>query len=175
MSQDLYAPSLLEPSLANHFRVTFFFKNLAGYLSFPISLVVDAAFQNISGLSRELGVDPLSEGGENCRNNYLATKVRHGSLVLERGVMTVTPMAAQFEHMMRNGTPVYCNVFIHLITTNRLRPDLRGEQRVAANWGISNALPVSWKTDTFDASSSKVLINTIELRYQEMFWLGVKV
>lgn len=166
MPQDLYAPSLLEPSLANNFRVTFFFKNLAGYMTFPFSLFVDAAFQNISGLSRELGVEPLSEGGENCRNSYLATKVSHGSLILERGVMTVTPMAAQFEHMMRGGTPVYCNVFIHLLN-DMLVP--------VANWGISNALPVSWKTDTFDASSSKVLINTIELRYQEMFWLGAKV
>lgn len=166
MSQDLYAPSLLEPSLANHFRVTFFFKNLAGHITFPISFFVDAAFQNISGLSRELGVDPLSQGGENCRNNYLATKVKHGSLVLERGVMSATPVASQFEHIMRGGDPVYCNVFIHLLNDRQLP---------VANWGISNALPVRWQTGDFDASSSKVLINTIELRYQEMFWLGVRV
>lgn len=113
-----------------------------------------------------MGVTPLQEGGENCRNNYLATKVNHGPLILERGVMTVTPMAAQFERMMRGGNPVYCNVFIHL---------LNDKQIPVANWGISNALPVSWKTGDFDASSTRVLINTIELRYQEMFWLGAKV
>lgn len=166
MPQDLYAPSLLEPSLANHFRVTFFFKNVAGYATLPLSLFMDAAFQNISGLSRELSVKLQNEGGENSRNHYLATKISHGSLTLERGVMTVTPMAAQFEHMMRGGAPVYCNVFIHLLN-DMLIP--------VANWGISNALPVRWQTGDFDARSSKVLINTIELRYQEMFWLGAKV
>lgn len=167
MIQDQYSPHLLlEPSMAHHFRVTFYFKNLGGYITFLYSAAVDAAFQNISGLSRVMGVDPISQGGENSRNNYVTTKVSHGSLIMERGVMTVTPMAAQFEHMMRNATPVYCNVFIHLLNDMSIP---------VANWGISNALPVRWQTGDFDASSSKVLINTIEFRYQEMFWLGAKV
>lgn len=166
MAKDIYAPSLLEPSLANRFRVTFWIKSKLGYVTSPLSFVLDAAFQRISGLSRTLGVETQSEGGENARNNYLATKISHGSLVLERGVMAVTPLATQFEHMMRGGTPVYCNVFIHL---------LNDAQVPVANWGISNALPVSWKTGDFDAGSSQVLINSIELRYQEMFWLGVRV
>lgn len=166
MQQDIYAPLRLQPSLANHFRVTFWIKNKAGYATAPQSFVLDAAFQRISGLSRELGVEQQSSGGENLRNNYLATKITHGSLLLERGVMSVTPLSMQFEHMMRGGEPFYCNVFIHLLNDMNIP---------VANWGISNALPVSWKTGDFNASDSKVLINSIELRYQEMFWLGVRV
>ncbi len=35
-------------------------------------------------------------------------------------------------------------------------------------WTISNALPVSWRMGDLDAASNTVLINTLELRYQDM-------
>ncbi|WP_455872284.1 phage tail protein [Serratia proteamaculans] len=160
MQQDRYAPSIFEPSLSNHFIVTFWFQSII-----PIPSPLDFAFQQISGLSRELGVTSHSEGGENLRNNYLADKVSHGSLVLKRGVMAVTPLTGIFERTMRGGKLTYCDVVISLL--NDLSVPV-------ANWSLSNALPVRWQTDDFDASSSKVLINTLELRYQEMFWLGVR-
>ncbi|WP_080416990.1 phage tail protein [Burkholderia ubonensis] len=154
---NLYASNILEPSPSHLFIACFVFHGIPSPLDF--------AFQRISGLSRELNVTPRSEGGENIRNSYLADKIHHGSLVLERGVMTATPLMGIFEHIMRGGELIYADVVILLLGAHSLP---------VASWTLSNALPVRWQTGDFDASTSKVLINTLELRYQEMFWLGVK-
>ncbi|KWI32626.1 phage tail protein [Burkholderia ubonensis] len=155
--QNVYAPNIFEPSPSHLFVASFLFQGIPSPLDF--------AFQRISGLSRELNVTSHSEGGENVRNNYLADKIDHGSLVLERGVMTVTPLTGIFEHIMRGGELIYADVVILLLGAYSLP---------VASWTLSNALPVRWQTGDFDASTSKVLINTLELRYQEMFGLGVK-
>ncbi|RAY96045.1 phage tail protein [Enterobacter cloacae] len=154
---DLYSPDVFKPSVSHRFITTFLFEGVPSPL--------DIAFNRISGLSRELNVSQYSEGGENLRNNYLAGKINHGSLILERGMMTVTPLTAIFENIMRGGTLIYADVVILLLGEHSLP---------VASWTLSNALPVRWQTGDFDASTSKVLINTLELRYQEMFWLGVK-
>lgn len=153
----LFQSKLFEPTTSHRFIASFIFQGVPSTLDF--------AFQKISGLSRELDVSPYSEGGENLRNTYLAGKVNHGSLVLERGVMTVTPLTGIFENIMRGGKLIYADVIILLLGENSLP---------VASWTLSNALPVRWSTGDFDAMTSKVLINKLELRYQEMFWLGVK-
>ncbi|MCQ4054439.1 phage tail protein [Aeromonas sp. SG16] len=153
----LHPSKIFEPSLSHHFLTSFIFQGLPSPLDF--------AFQKINGLTREVSVTPCSEGGENIRNNYLAEKIRHGSLILERGVMTLTPLTGVFESIMRGGKLVYADVIIILLGENSLP---------VASWTLSNALPVSWSTGDFDALTSKVLINRLELRYQDLFWLGSK-
>lgn len=152
-----YASRVFEPSLSHRFLTSFIFRGIPSPL--------DISFQKITGLSRELVVTPYSEGGENIRNNYLAEKINHSSLVLERGVMTVTPLTNIFEDIMRGGKLIYADVIIILL----------GERSLpVASWTLSNALPVNWSSGDLDATTSKVLINRLELRYQEMFWLGAK-
>ncbi|KTL60627.1 phage tail protein [Photorhabdus laumondii subsp. laumondii] len=126
---------------------------------------LDIAFQRISGLSRELQTSQHSQGGENARNTWLAEKIQHGSLVLERGVMTVTPLTLTFDRVLRGEKAVYADVVIILLNEHSVP---------VASWTLSNALPVHWSTGDFDANSNTVLVNTLELRYQDMRWLGVK-
>lgn len=152
-----YAPNIFEPTPSHRFIASFIFNGAVSPL--------DIAFQNIAGLSRELNVSNYGEGGENTRANYLAEKLSHGSLILERGVMAITPLTSIFENIMRGGELVYADVVILLIGTNSMP---------VTSWTLSNALPVRWSTGDLDARSSKVLVNTLELRYQEMFWMGIK-
>lgn len=153
----LYPYKVFEPSLSHRFLTSFIFQGVPSPLDF--------SFHKINGLTRELSVTSYSEGGENIRNNFLANKIQHGSLTLERGVMTVTPLTGVFESIMRGGELIYADVIIILL----------GEKGLpVASWTLSNALPVSWSTGEFDAMTSKVLINRMELRYQDMFWLGAK-
>jgi phage tail-like protein len=42
------------------------------------------------------------------------------------------------------------------------------------SWTVSRALPVKWHMGDLDANSNAILINTLELNYSEMHWLGVK-
>lgn len=153
-------PAFYEPSVSHRFSVTFWFGRL------PVPSIVDASFQRISGLSRELGVTAYSEGGENLRNRYFANKIQHGSLILERGVMALTPLSMMFNAQLTNGSVTYVNGVISVFDHNAVP---------MSNWLINSALPVRWQTSDLDANSSSVLINTMELRYQEMIPLGVKL
>lgn len=149
--------SLFEPIPTSRFITTFIF----GGIPSP----VDIAFQRITGLSRELSVVEHSQGGENGRNLYFANKVKHGSLVLERGVMSVTPLTQVFDQVMQGQRMVYADVVILLLNNLGLP---------VCSWAVSNALPVSWKTADLDANATTLLVNTLELRYQDIHWMGIK-
>ncbi|OCQ54021.1 T4-like virus tail tube protein gp19 [Photorhabdus australis subsp. thailandensis] len=149
--------NLYTPSVSHRFIASFLFNNIPSPL--------DIAFQRISGLSRELQTTQHSQGGENARNVWLAEKIQHGSLMLERGVMTITPLTLVFDRVLRGEKAVYADVVIMLLNENALP---------VASWTVSNALPVRWSTSDFDANSNTVLVSSLELRYQDMRWLGVK-
>ncbi|KGM29010.1 phage tail protein [Photorhabdus luminescens] len=149
--------NLSTPSVSHRFIASFLFNNIPSPL--------DIAFQRISGLSRELQTTQHSQGGENARNVWLAEKIQHGNLVLERGVMTVTPLTWVFDRVLRGEKAMYADVVIMLLNEHSIP---------VASWTLSNALPVRWSTGDLDANSNTVLVNTLELRYQDMRWLGVK-
>ncbi|PHM45259.1 phage tail protein [Xenorhabdus mauleonii] len=146
------------PSVSHRFIASFLFNNIPSPL--------DIAFQRISGLSRELQTTQLSQGGENARNTWLAEKIQHGSVLFERGVMTVTPLTWMFDRVLRGEKAVYADVVIMLLNEDSIP---------VASWTLSNALPVRWSTGDLDANNNTVLINSLELRYQDMRWLGVKL
>ncbi|MCC8458077.1 phage tail protein [Photorhabdus aegyptia] len=149
--------NLSTPSVSHRFIASFLFNNIPSPL--------DIAFQRISGLSRELQTTQHSQGGENARNVWLAEKIQHGNLILERGVMTVTPLTWVFDRVLRGEKAVYADVVIMLLNEHSVP---------VASWTLSNALPVRWSTGDLDANSNTVLVNVLELRYQDMRWLGVK-
>jgi phage tail-like protein len=153
-------PAIYQPSLSHRFAATFWF----GRMSVPN--IVDSSFQRISGLTRELNVTSFSEGGENLRNQYFAEKIQHGSLRLERGVMALTPLSIMFNAQLLSGKVMYLDAVITLFDIDDLP---------LSNWLITKALPVRWQSGDLDANSNRVLINTMELRYQEMIPLGIKL
>ncbi|MDE9518071.1 phage tail protein [Xenorhabdus bovienii] len=148
---------LYTPSVSHRFIASFLFNHIPSPL--------DIAFQRISGLSRDLQTTQLSQGGENARNTWVSEKIQHGSVVLERGVMTVTPLTWVFDRVLRGEKAVYADVVIMLLNEHSIP---------VASWTLSNALPIHWSTGDLDANSNTVLINKLELRYQDMFLLGVK-
>ncbi|BEM31257.1 hypothetical protein SME05J_48270 (plasmid) [Serratia marcescens] len=146
------------PAVSHRFLVNFLFNNIPN----PF----DIAFQRVSGLSRTLAVSQHREGGENGRNLWLAEQVEHGSLVLECGVMNASPLTQQFDRVLRRESTLWANVVIML---------LNEQMSPVTTWTLSHALPVRWQIGDLDANSNQVLINMLELRYQDMRMQGVKL
>ena len=67
------------PPAGFHFRVEF---NLDGIKD------SDVRFQEVSGLSAELGVEEVTEGGENRFPHRLPTRAKYSNLTLKRGLLT---------------------------------------------------------------------------------------
>lgn len=147
----------IEYELSHRFLVTFFFWSIPSPL--------DMRFQRVSGLSRELTVSAHREGGENAANLYFPNNVQHGSLLLERGVMSVTPLTFLFDSVLGSGEPIYTDVVIIL---------LGGDGLPVTTWTASRAMPVRWQVGALDANANAFLINSFELRYHDMQLLGLK-
>ncbi|BEN27478.1 MULTISPECIES: phage tail protein [Serratia] len=143
------------PALSHRFLAKFFIKGIPSPM--------DARFARVSGLGRELQILQLREGGDNLGAINLAERVTHGSLVLERGLATVTPLSALFELALGQFACTYLNVVI-LLLDSRSRP--------LCSWTLTDALPVKWNTGDLDATGNTVLIETLELAYHEMHWMG---
>ena len=148
--------NLYEPVVAHRFLATFFID----FLPSP----VDVRFQRISGLNRKMEVTPYREGGNNVGSVNFPERVTHGNLVLERGVMTATPLTLAFQEALHSFRSHYMTAIVMLLNQNNLP---------VCSWTFTNALPVDWRTGDLDANSSNVLINTLELAYSRMHWLGV--
>ncbi len=150
--------SFFNPEVSHRFLVSFFFNRIPSPL--------DIRFQKISGLSRQLETTPHREGGENISNLHLPERITHGPLVLERGVMNLTPLTKVFNDVMGGGFNLRYATVIILLLNHAAAP--------VCSWTLTKALPVKWQTSDLDANSNAVLINTLELAYQDMRWVGVK-
>ncbi|MFP3507270.1 phage tail protein [Burkholderia sp. SIMBA_062] len=145
------------PSLSHRFMATFFVKRVPS--------PVDMRFQRISGLSREMTIASHREGGDNLGSIHFPERVSHGNLMLERGVVPLTPVTALFNHALGEFSSVYMDVVVMLMNARNLP---------VCSWIVTNALPVKWQTSDLDATGNAVLIDTLELAYHEMRWLGVR-
>ena len=68
-------------------------------VSFYFSVVVDGetmGFQEVSGISQELGFEEVTEGGENRFKHRLPTGAKYQNLVLKRGVIIADSMLAKW-------------------------------------------------------------------------------
>lgn len=156
--------SLMQPSVSHRFMASFFFHSTLTRI--PIPGLLEIGFQRISGLERELQFEQHREGGQNFRNQYFTNYVQHGALLLERGVMPLTGFDILFNRPFVTGKPLYASIVITVFD--------QGSWPLT-NWLAVNATPVRWKTSDLDANSNSVLLNTLELRCQEIIPLGVKL
>jgi phage tail-like protein len=116
--------------------------------------LVSGGFVRVKGLSREAKYESYREGGVNDYEHKLITQVTYPVVVLERGLAsedlwTWAQDAADGEVERRT-------VFV------RLR-DEAGEKAWA--WRIEDAIPVKWSSSDIDASSSQVVMESLELAH----------
>lgn len=148
---------IFEPAVAHRFVASLFFERVPS--------PVDVRFQRISGLGRELQISQRFQGGDNVGAIHFPERVTHGNLLLERGVMMVTPLTLAFDQILSEFRGRYLDVVV-LLMNHRNVP--------LCSWTFSDVLPVRWQTGDLDANSNTVLLNVLELTYSQMTWLGTK-
>jgi len=142
---------------AFRFSVTFM---IAGAAPNP----VDVRFQRVSGLSAEIGTTTVREGGQNLYSHRLPDSVEYNNLVLERGMVLASPLNLQNQLTFAAFEFKPSNVIVTL---------LGEDAEPLSAWLFLRAYPTKWATSDLDASSSDVLIDTLELAYSQMLRLSV--
>ena len=144
-----------QPELSHRFGVFFF---AAGILPNPI----DIRFQRVSGLSAEIQLETVNEGGQNLYAHRLPNKTTYNNLVLERGVIATSfdkfpsPLNLEFNAAFSLFKFSPSNVLITLFNED-------GNSTGA--WLFDKAYPVRWSVSDLDAQSNTVAVDTMELAY----------
>lgn len=117
---------------------------------------VDSRFQEVSGLSSELGVESYDEGGENRFSHRFPNRAKHGNLVLKRGLLTNSALSEWCLNAIENFEITPTEVIVAL---------LNEQHDPLAAWQFTNAWPTKWSSDPFTAQDGKLVVESMELSY----------
>ena len=117
----------------------------------------DIRFQEVSGLTRELGVEQVVEGGENRFEHRLPARGTFGNLVLKRGMLTDSAVVDWITDAIEHFDFKPADVLVSLLDE---------EHNPIAAWSFIAAWPVKWSLGAFDANKNEVAVETLELAYR---------
>lgn len=122
-------------------------------------------FTKIAGLGAKYDVLTVKEGGENTFVHSLPGRVSYENLKLTRPVSRDSgKLGAWFTEFQEK-----------LLTASRYEPTTAAitafgpDNMEAGMWSLTGVVPVSYSGPTFEAGSSKILVETLELAHQG-FW-----
>lgn len=140
-------------------------KTYASAFSFDVSFngcieVKDMGWHDVYGLSRELGVEEISEGGENKFTWRLPKPAKYKNLVLKRAVCLDSDgniVREWARKAIEDFVISPCNVIV----------TLKDEQLMPIrSWNIVGAYPVKMETSQLGADKNELAIETLELAFK---------
>jgi phage tail-like protein len=120
----------------------------------------DNSFQEVSGISSEIDLEPVPEGGENRFVHQLPKGVKHPHLELKRGIASMdSPLVAWCQDTFEGD-------FIEAIVTQSVSVYLlNAEQQTLRGWVFENAYPIKWEVEAFNSTKNEVAIEKVTLSY----------
>jgi len=133
---------------AFHFRVEFL--GLDG-------MDIDTRFQSVSGLAVSIETDSIVEGGENRFKHLLPKGTTYTDLVLKRGLVNSSKVIDWCRRTTETLQIEPININVSL---------LNEAHKPVMIWQIKHAWPKKWSVADFNAESSAIVIQTIEIGYR---------
>ncbi|TAJ12203.1 phage tail protein [Marinilabiliaceae bacterium JC017] len=130
-------------------------------VSFPGNAdIEDASFKEVSGISTEMDLESVEEGGENRFTYQLPKRIKHGNLVMKRGMTKTTSKLVKWvKQTLESG-------FSEAFVTKSIQVDLLNPSGEPLHtWLLDNAYPVKWDIQGFDSEKNEIVIETIEFAY----------
>ncbi len=137
------------PPVGFHFKVDF-----VGLIPSDGS---DVRFQEVSGLTSELGVEEVIEGGENRFAHRLPTRAKYANLILKRGLLTDSELIGWCEDAIESFIFNPATVNVTLLNEEH--------QPLSDAFSFVNAWPVKWSVSDFKAQDNSIVVETLELAY----------
>ncbi len=116
--------------------------------------ITSGAFARVKGLAREVRFESYREGGVNEYEHKLITQVSYPVLVLERGLA----LDDLWQWALATADGDVRRRTVHI----RLQDEANQRQWA---WQVAYALPVKWAAGDLDASSSQVVMESLELAH----------
>lgn len=117
----------------------------------------DVRFQEVSGLTAEMGIEEIQEGGENRFTHRLPSRAKYSNLVLKRGMLTDSGLIKWFKDAIENFEFSSSTVLVKLLDQ---------DHEPMVTWNFIKAWPVKWTISDLKATENAIAVETIELAYQ---------
>jgi phage tail-like protein len=128
-----------------------------GRFKFKLDNIDIGMFTEVSGLSVQIDVEELVEGGQNQFVHKLPGRMKWPNLVLKRGYTGDHELYDWAAARTDNGDVIRRQIAITLM-------DQAGNP--VKRWEFTNAWPVKWELSELDASKNEVSIETIEIAHE---------
>ncbi|WP_296382174.1 phage tail protein [Winogradskyella sp.] len=130
-------------------------------LSFPlVSGHIDTSFKEVSGLSLEMEMEEIAEGGENRFKHRVPSGAKYQNLVLKRGITSFdSPLSVWCESTLTG------DLSTAIVTQTVLLSLLNEDGLAVKNWSFVNTWPVKWEISPLNTADNEILIETLELTY----------
>lgn len=125
----------------------------------PMTTPADNAFQEVSGLSVELEVEEIQEGGQPYKHR-VPKGTKYGNLVLRRGYVSANSLLAKWVE-----TTTTTDFTAPIQTYDVLLSLLNGQDVPLATWHFREAWPVKWSMSDFKSQENALAIETLEFAY----------
>ena len=145
------------PPVGFHFRVEF------GFLPSESN---DTRFQEVAGLTAEVGIEEVVEGGENRFTHRLPTRVKYSNLILKRGWLTNSQLITWCRNAIEN--LVFEPTTVEVILLNE------EHEPVSETLSFDRAWPVKWSISDFKAQENAIVVETLELAYSRFTRVKLK-
>ncbi len=134
--------------------------NWAGQFILSLDGVEIGAFSEVSGLSVEIKVETIDEGGQNEFSHKVPGRMQWPNLVLKAGV---TSNSALFDWFRRSSGTGLEDGYLERHTVGLSLVDGAGE--TVRIWELDGAFPVKWSGPQFAAGSREVAMETLEIAH----------
>ncbi len=134
--------------LGFHFKVSFLQE---------VNNDIDTRFQSVSGLNVTVETEDFAEGGENRFVHSLPVRTKFDNLILKRGIILDQDLVKWVKDAIENFDFRPINMQVVLLNEDNEPLNV---------WDIKNAYPVKWSVSDFNAEESKLVVETLELKYQ---------
>ena len=138
--------------------------NFCFRVHFPLSpdSAMDVGFQSVTGLDSTIETEPINEGGVNHYTHMVPTRRKYGPLVLKRGLLgpDQSSLTQYIKDCFDNEVITPMPTVLITLLDEKNNPMLQ--------WMATNVWPLSWKLGELNAMQGEVLIETLELNYNQL-------
>lgn len=136
---------------------------VAFHFEVKIEDIGDFSFKEVTGLSAEMELETIHEGGVNDSELRLPKHTKHSNLVLKRAMVLHHNKLFVWlkETLYSNFSQAVQTKDITISLLNQLRKPIY-------TWTCTKCYPVKWEAEPLDAEKNSVLIESVEFVYQKL-------
>lgn len=117
----------------------------------------DTRFSEVSGLSVEMGVEEIAEGGENRFTQKYPLRAKFADLVLKRGLLRDSQIREWIRQCVEDFRIEPKTVVISLLDE---------AHQPLLSWNVVGAYPTRWSVSDLNASNNAIVVESMQLAYQ---------